>query len=271
MTEPASDLAAHSTFDEIEDAFHAALEIGLDPRGPDSLYDVVAGLGLRAGASVVDVGCGRGRQALELARRFGFNVVGVDPVPRHEAVAKGAATLSDGSVRFADGTAEAIPVEAVSMDLVFCRESIMFADLDAAAAEFGRVLRAGGRGLVYLVLTGPRMSDTEADDFATLMHGRWLRPAHIEGALTRAGLTIDESVDYAGEWGERAQEAEGVPGRRLLYASRLLRQPERYVAEFGQDNYEIMLGDCLWHVYRLLGKLTGYACIFTKPAGRSGL
>jgi len=34
-----------------------------------------------------------------------------------------------------------------------------------------------------------------------------------------------------------------------------LRDPQRYVAEFGQAAYEIMLGDCLWHVYGMIGKL----------------
>ena len=30
-------------------------------------------------------------------------------------------------------------------------------------------------------------------------------------------------------------------------------------------NYRIMLGDCLWHVYRMIGKLHGAAFIFTRP------
>jgi hypothetical protein len=141
----------------------------------------------------------------------------------------------------------------------------MYTDLDAAAAEFARVLRPGGGGLIYLVLTGPLMDDREAEEFNARGRSRNLRPADIEHAMVAAGLAIDERVDLQGEWGERRQELDGDPGRRLLYAARLLRQPDRYVAEFGRDNYEIMLGDCLWHVYRLIGKLAGYVCIFTKP------
>ena len=59
-------LAAHSRFDDVEAQFHAALDAGLNPRGPDSLFAVVGGLGLPSGSSVVDIGCGRGLQALEL-------------------------------------------------------------------------------------------------------------------------------------------------------------------------------------------------------------
>jgi hypothetical protein len=43
--------------------------------------------------------------------------------------------------------------------------------------------------------------------------------------------------------------------RKLLHAARLLRDSERYRARFGGAAYEIMLGDCLWHVYAMLGKL----------------
>ena len=140
----------------------------------------------------------------------------------------------------------------------------MFTDLRKAAGEFARVLRPGGRGLVYLVLTGPRMDDREAEEFHARGRVRSLRPTDIDQGLTEAGLGIDERVDFQGEGGERRQEETGEPGRRLLYASRLLRQPDRYLQEFGRDNYDIMLSNCLWHVYRLIGKLTGYACTFAK-------
>ena len=264
-------LAAHSAFDEIEGQFHAALEISLEPRGPESLFDLVAGLGLSPGASVVDVGCGRGTHTVELARRFGFDVLGVDPVARNDAArAAGDALPAPSSVRFADGVAEAIPVGDSSVDFVHCRESLMFADLDAAVAEFRRVLRPRGRGLVYLVLRGPRMTDQEAEQFWDAgfwagLSSRGLLPEDIEQALLRAGLVVDQRVDYASEWAELAQQQDGTPGRRLLYAARLLRQPDHYIEKFGEDNYNIMLSDCYWHIFRMLGKLSGYACIFTNP------
>lgn len=265
MTPPQLD--DHTRFDAIEAAFHTALDASIDPRGPESLFDIVADLGLPVGASVVDVGCGRGTHTVELARRFGFVVLGVDPAARTDAAALKLTEqpLDEGAVKFANGTAEEIPVADASIDLVFCRESLMFTNLGAAVSEFARILRPGGRGLIYLVLTGPLMGDAEAHDFYQWLGSNSLRPSDIESALTAAGLRVDDHIEYGSEWAERAQERDGLPGRRLLYAARLLREPERYITEFGHQNYDIMLGDCFWHVYRLLGKLAGYACTVTKP------
>jgi SAM-dependent methyltransferase len=265
MSDPYA-LAVHRSFDEVEPQFHAALEASLDPGGPDALLDVVAGLGLERGAVVLDAGCGRGRQSLELARRFGFDVLGVDPVDRHAPIDQLLADqpLGAGLVRFAEGSFDRLPVGDSSIDLIFCRDAIMFGDLDATTTEFQRALRPGGRGLVYLVLAGRLMSDPEAEHFARLMRGRTLRPSEIDAALERSGLNVNDRIDYGGEWAEKSQEQDGEPARRLLFAARLLRRPEHYIQQFGQDNYDIMLGDCLWHVYRLIGRLSGYACTFTR-------
>jgi SAM-dependent methyltransferase len=258
-------IAAHRRFDDIEAEFHASLEASLDPRGPDSLFDVVASFGLPKGAFVVDVGCGRGNHAIELATRFDLNVLGIDPVDRHRHADRTADALKAGHVRFCEGTAESIPVDTSSVDLIFCRESLMYSDLNVAMSEFRRTLRTGGRGLVYQVLTGPRMTDAEAAELWAFLTASSLRPDDIDDAITRAGLLINRQIDYGSEWGERAQEREGTAGQRLLYAARLLREPQRYINQFGQTNYNIMLGDCLWHAHRMTGKLAGYACTFTKP------
>ncbi|GAA2759362.1 class I SAM-dependent methyltransferase [Actinopolymorpha rutila] len=258
-------VATHGRFDSIEEPFHAALDLTLDPRGPDSLFDLVSAMGLPAGSTVVDVGCGRGRQAVELARRFGFTVLGIDPFYRTADASKEAESLGTGAVRFADATAESIPLGDGQVDLIFCRESLMYTDLPVAMSEFSRVLRPGGRGLVYLVLNDSRITDAEISQLWEPLAPSPLRPADVDHALRRGGLTIDQQVDYGSEWGERSQEQDETAGRRLLYAARLLRQPDRYIEQFGQANYDIMLGDCLWHIYRMLGKLTGYAVTFTKP------
>jgi SAM-dependent methyltransferase len=60
---------------------------------------VVDALGLRAGQCVLDVGCGPGRHALELARR-GIAVVGVDASEEFVALARAAAASEALDARF---------------------------------------------------------------------------------------------------------------------------------------------------------------------------
>lgn len=246
------DAKLHESYDEfprIEEEFHEALEASLDPRGPEVLYDVVAGFGLPRGSKAVDVGCGEGRHTVALAERFGFDVLGVDPIPRHVEVASAA------GARCVLGRAEDLPLPDESVDLVWCRDVLSeVADLDAAFAELRRVLRPGGRALVYLMLTTGLLEPDEA----VRLHGEHLASMdaeRVETAMTGAGLRIDERVEIGSEWGERAEEEPGKPGRRLLWAARLLRDPDRYVEQFGPRNYEIMLRDCHWHVYAMIGKL----------------
>jgi SAM-dependent methyltransferase len=251
----------HESYDEfprIEEDFHEALEESLDPRGPDALYDLVAGFGLPRGATAVDVGCGEGVQALALADRFGFDVLGVDPIPRHVEVARAA------GVRCELGSAERLPLGDESVDLVWCRDVLTeIADLDPVFTEMKRVLRPSGRALVYLMLTTDLLEPREAARF----HGAKLAsmdPERVEAAMTGAGLRIDERVEIGSEWGERAEEETGKPGRRLLWAARLLREPDRYIERFGERNYEIMLADCHWHVYAMIGKLHRRAYVLSR-------
>jgi len=70
---------AYDAYPRIEERFTAALAESLDPRGPELLFELVSRLELPTGCVAVDVGCGEGEQAIELAARFGFEVTGVDP------------------------------------------------------------------------------------------------------------------------------------------------------------------------------------------------
>ena len=63
--------AFYDAYPRVERAFQASLDESLEPRGPDSLYTLVDDLGLPRDARALDVGCGEGGHAVELARRFG--------------------------------------------------------------------------------------------------------------------------------------------------------------------------------------------------------
>ena len=250
---------SYDLFPRIEEDFGRALDESLHPRGPDLLYELMAELGLAPGSVAVDVGCGEGRHSLELADRFDFSVVGIDPVPRQIELAKAALAERRGSViRFELGRAEALPLDDESVDLVWCRDVLVHVTaLDRAYAEFRRVLRAGGRALVYQMFAGSRLEPGEAEWLWRTMGvaPTSTDPATTQAAIRAAGLRLDGCIELGTEWGEWNEERSAKSSRRLLHASRLIRDPRRYIERFGQAAYELMLGDCLWHVYGMIGKL----------------
>jgi SAM-dependent methyltransferase len=257
---------AYDTYPRIEDEFENDLDASLEPRGPSVLFDFVAGFGLAPGSAAVDVGCGEGSHAVSLTERFGFEVTGVDPVPRHIEVAREAAG-PDGPT-FVLGSAESLPIPDASVDLVWCRDVLVHvADLPSVYAEFRRVLRLGGRAMVYQMYGTDLLESREAEFLWDTMGvvAESADPARTDAAIAASGLRIDECVALSTEWGEYAQEHGGKVGRKLLHAARLQRDRDKYVQRYGQANYDMKLGDCLWHVYAMIGKLTRRAYLLTAP------
>jgi ubiquinone/menaquinone biosynthesis C-methylase UbiE len=97
-------------------------------------------LDLEQGARVLDLAAGTGRLTRELARRFA-HVVAVEP---NEAMRE---LIADGEVLA--GQAEAIPLDAASVEAVFVGEAFHWFDPARAIDEIARVLRPrGGLALV---------------------------------------------------------------------------------------------------------------------------
>ena len=263
-------MRVHDAYDLIEEQFNRELDGTLGPAGPDSLFRYVAEMGLPAGAVAVDAGCGEGEHAVELATRFGFLVTGVDPVQRCVQAARDRVARRNappgGPVTFAVGTAENLPLPSASADLVWSRDVLsLVEDLDGAYREFRRVLKPGGRALIYQMFTTSLLEPAEAAFLLPVMGCRAaaMRPENTEAAIAGAGLRIDQRVVLGSEWGEYYHEHARSP--HLLHAARLLRDPGRYIARFGRENYDIKLGDCLWHVYRMIGKLSSRVYLLSAP------
>lgn len=256
-------------YPRIEAAFEDALDESLNPRGPELLHELVAKLHLPPEATVLDLGCGEGQHSIQLAKDFHFAVHGIDPVPRHielanERLDKAAKRKPELGklVRFELGAAEAVPTRDASIDLIWCREVLYhIGSLDKAFAECRRVLRTGGHMLIYQNFRTDRLEPREAEWLWATMRvvPDNANPQHVEAAFAGAGFQIDQCIELTSEWGERAEEATGQAGRQLIHAARLLRAPERYIAQFGHTAYNIKLGDCLWHIYRMIGKLSSRA------------
>ena len=251
----------HADYDRIEQELNDAVAVSLNPRGPDLLYDVISRLGLPDGAVAIDVGCGAGRQAVELAHRFSFEVFGIDPAPRFEELrseTEASIPGASGHVSFRLGTAEEIPASAGSADLILYREMLyLVSDLATVLTECRRVLKPTGRAIVSQLFNTEWLEPQESTRFwEDPTAARNADAAHFENSVTAAGLVVEEMLDLRSETVEWAEEQNGKAARELLAAARLLRDPERIIARFGREAYDIKLNDALWFVYRMIGKLT---------------
>jgi SAM-dependent methyltransferase len=254
-----------SAFAEYE-AFTAALDRSLAPRGSDLLFDLVAGLGLPPGSAVVDVGARDARHCIELSRRFGFTVHGVEPVRRHlDNAARALQVLAAAEpevaarIRMDEGVAQRLPEPDGSVDLIWCRDVLVHVeDLAAVFGEFGRVLRPGGAAVIYQMTATDWLTPAEAARLWPPIgaYAASVDPQRFEAAIAAGGLTVVQCIQLGGEWRERDEEdGGGRTCRQLLHASRLLRNRPAYQEQFGAEAYEAMLGNCLWGVYQMIGKL----------------
>ncbi len=133
------------------------------PGGPPLTRRLATLLGLRPGQRVADIASGPGATARLLATEYGVLVDGVDVAAPVVARARAAADTVGltGRVRFHLGDAEAVPLpdnsfDALISECAFCT----FPDKGAAAAEFARILRPGGRvGLADVTITEAGLPD----------------------------------------------------------------------------------------------------------------
>ena len=57
----------------------------------------------------------------------------------------------------------------------------------------------------------------------------------------------------------------GLSGEQLPELYRLRRNRASYLERYGQAAYDMMLGDCLWHIYQMIGKLSPRIYLLKKP------
>jgi len=105
-------------------------------------------------ARVLEVGCGPGYLSIRLARQHGLDVTGLDLDPamigRARANTDRAGDGDEHRPSFLVGDAASLPFPDESFDLVVSTLSMHhWADPTAGLSEIGRVLRPGGRALVW--------------------------------------------------------------------------------------------------------------------------
>jgi len=162
-----------------------------------------------AGRATIEIGCGEGRVARDLAAR-GHSVTAVDASPTLLRAA--AEAHNEGRYLLAD--AAALPFADASFDLAVAYNSLMdVQDMPAAVREAARVLAPGGR--LAACVTHPL---ADAGAFAAdgagapfVIADTYFGRRRFEGALERAGLKMTfRGWAYPLEDYSRALEAAGL-------------------------------------------------------------
>lgn len=133
----------------------------LDGLHREALIALLAAAAARAGESVLDIGCGAGASALELARAVGpeGRVEGLDlAAPLLEVARDRAEHAGVGNLCFTLGDAQTHGFAPESADLIASRFGVMFfEDTAAAFANLARALRPGGR-MALAAWAGPEQN-----------------------------------------------------------------------------------------------------------------
>jgi len=187
------------------DLLNRVLSVGIDRRWRARL---VARLGPLDGVRVLDVACGTGDLAFELAQA-GAQVVGLDFTHEMLVVARGKDRA--GRVPFLNGDALALPCAGASFDAATIAFGLRnLADRPRGLAELARVVRPGGRVMVlefslprspllagpyrfYFTRVLPRIGALVSGDDAAYRYLpdtvlAWPRPEALQLELEGAGL-----------------------------------------------------------------------------------
>ena len=103
---------------------------------------------------LLDLGCGTGRFSVPMAIHYGSTVIGIDPSDDMLSRAKSDSVRPGRRIRFAKGTAEDIPLDDESVDVVFMSMAIHhIQDMQSAVSEIARVLKGGGMLVIRNYIT----------------------------------------------------------------------------------------------------------------------
>jgi SAM-dependent methyltransferase len=172
-------------------------------RGRAASLEIAEALGLSADSHLLDLGSGLGGPARTLAELTGCTVTGVDLTPEFCEVARALSEWTGLSYRtrfqVGDATATGLPDAAVDAAMTV-HVAMNISDKPALYAEAFRVLRPGGRFVVYDVLQGeggdvrypvPWAHDSSTSFLAT--------PKDMRELLPGAGFEVISEVDSSDE------------------------------------------------------------------------
>jgi 2-polyprenyl-6-hydroxyphenyl methylase/3-demethylubiquinone-9 3-methyltransferase len=209
-----------------------AIRTSLNPARMQYFASVFSARGLDpAGKVIIDVGCGGGMMAEEIAR-LGAAVIGIDPSAASIATARAHAAGGGLDIDYRVGAGEGLPAADGCADVVYCVDVLEHvADLGAVIGETARVLKPGG---LYLFDT---INRTRLSKFTVIklsqqwaatawmppgLHdwNQFITPAELGAALARHDLSQHDLTGMA-------------PGISPVAMFRLLRQVKKGKLSYG--------------------------------------
>jgi 27-O-demethylrifamycin SV methyltransferase len=253
-TQPQFDAASH--YDRVTEAWGLLLgeelHYGVFASPDDSLESATAaltsrmikGAELKAGQRVLDVGCGSGSQACQLAADHGVEVLGITTsrVGVEHSTARAARNGVEGATfEQRDGTATGLPDE--SFDRVWVLESShLMPNRVGLVNECARVLKPGGRMVLCDIIRRREIPFLElrsrADDFAVL------RAAFGEARMD----PLDDYVAHATDAGLTVHDVEDLTQQTLptfdRWEENVTRHRDEVTAILGEESVRMFEESC---------------------------
>ncbi|MFJ8313427.1 MULTISPECIES: SAM-dependent methyltransferase [unclassified Streptomyces] len=161
-------------------------------------------LTVRRGRRVLDVGCGTGRPALQLARSTGAEVVGVT-IGREQVRLANLAAAAEGldrQVMFEHGDAADLRFAPESFDAVWLFESLLhMPDPQHVLKQLATILRPGGRLVIANLVQRARLTKAEEAGLAAYLQMTGIASIapldDYPGLVTHSGLVLHELLDVS--------------------------------------------------------------------------
>jgi ubiquinone/menaquinone biosynthesis C-methylase UbiE len=224
------------------------------------LGEIPARYGIGPGMTLLDLGCGKGRETCELAKQFGCHVIGVDALKETLELARDRISKEglEGQVTLVCGEMDALPLPDASIDFIWCRDAFNHtSDMARTLAECARVLRPDGRMMNYSAL---KTDWLEPGEERRIMEPLGINPAtlvdtQVADAFKAARLRVIEHATTDQRHSRYHEELDQNGGRDVMRLARILHAPERITAHIGAENYERIVAYYLLNSYFLIGKL----------------
>ena len=249
----------------------ALLAQSLNPRDTNLYYKKFGELGVKANDLVLDVGCRDAKHTLRFIEHFSCRAIGFDPVPNNLQRAKKniAASQHEKAISIFYGKSEYIPLPNQIIDHIWCRDVLSHTQLSPTLENCNRVLKPGGKMLVYQTFATAWCEPNEAhrlyDAFAIVPEN--MSTAFFEETAVSSGFQLIEKDVVGSEWRENwLENGDDSMCKDMLTIARLRRNQDALIKQFGKKRYEITLADSLWGIYQMLGKLEPTIYVLQKPS-----